>query len=82
MMNAGFEKVKQLEGGVLGYFEQTDGSYWKGDCFVFDRRVALDPALEETTTQVCWACREPLTEEEMESEQYVIAKSCPYCIES
>jgi UPF0176 protein len=35
MMKAGFENVKQLEGGVLGYFEETDGSYWKGDCFVF-----------------------------------------------
>ena len=41
----------------------------------------LDPALEETTTQMCWACREPLTEEEMESEQYEIANYCPYCIE-
>ena len=49
------------------------GEHWNGDCFVFDRRVALDPALEGTTTQVCWACGEPLTEEEMESEQYVLA---------
>ena len=24
MMNAGFENVKQLEGGILGYFEETD----------------------------------------------------------
>jgi predicted sulfurtransferase len=29
MMNAGFENVKQLKGGILGYFEETDGSYWK-----------------------------------------------------
>ncbi|MFL2965425.1 MAG: rhodanese-related sulfurtransferase [Candidatus Thalassarchaeaceae archaeon] len=82
MMNQGYSDVRQLKGGILGYFEEVGGEYWNGDCFVFDRRVALDPALEETTTQVCWACREPLTEEEMESEQYVIAKSCPYCIES
>ena len=81
MMQQGWSDVRQLEGGILGYFEQVGGDHWKGDCFVFDRRVALDPALEETTTQMCWACREPLTEEEMESEQYVITKYCPYCIE-
>tara|TARA_B100001540_G_C15764843_1_gene623478 strand:- start:1052 stop:1633 length:582 start_codon:yes stop_codon:yes gene_type:complete len=81
MMQQGWSDVRQLEGGILGYFEEVGGEHWNGDCFVFDRRVALDPALEETTTQMCWACREPLTEEEMESEQYEIANYCPYCIE-
>ena len=81
MMQQGWSDVRQLDGGILGYFEEVGGEHWNGDCFVFDRRVALDPALEETTTQMCWACREPLTEEEMESEQYVLTKSCPYCIE-
>ena len=81
MMQQGWSDVRQLDGGILGYFEEVGGDHWNGDCFVFDRRVALDPALEETTTQMCWACREPLTEEEMESEQYVLTKSCPYCIE-
>ena len=81
MMQQGWSDVRQLEGGILGYFEEVGGEHWNGDCFVFDRRVALDPALEETTTQMCWACREPLTEEEMENDQYEIAKYCPYCIE-
>ncbi|MAZ61745.1 MAG: sulfurtransferase [Euryarchaeota archaeon] len=81
MMQQGWSDVRQLEGGILGYFEEVGGEHWNGDCFVFDRRVAVDPALEETTTQMCWACREPLTEEEMQSEQYEIARSCPYCIE-
>ena len=80
MMQQGWSDVRQLEGGILGYFEEVGGEHWNGDCFVFDRRVAVDPALEETTTEMCWACREPLTEEEMRSEQYVITKSCPYCV--
>ena len=80
MMQQGWSDVRQLEGGILGYFEEVGGDHWNGDCFVFDRRVAVDPALEETTTQMCWACREPLTEEEMQSEQFVVTKSCPYCI--
>tara|TARA_X000000368_G_scaffold120983_2_gene94863 strand:+ start:1306 stop:2127 length:822 start_codon:yes stop_codon:yes gene_type:complete len=80
MMQQGWSDVRQLQGGVLGYFEEVGGDHWNGDCFVFDRRVAVDPALEETTTEMCWACREPLTEEEMQSQQYVVTKSCPYCI--
>ena len=38
MMDAGFSNVKQLKGGILGYFEEVGGDYWQGDCFVFDRR--------------------------------------------
>ena len=79
MLNAGFSNVKQLKGGVLGYFEECGGSHWNGDCFVFDRRVALNPQLGETDHQMCFACREPLTEEELTSEDYVIGQSCPYC---
>jgi predicted sulfurtransferase len=41
MMDAGFSNVKQLKGGILGYFEEVGGEYWDGDCFVFDHRVAL-----------------------------------------
>lgn len=35
----------QLEGGILGWFEAQGGAHWNGDCFVFDGREALDPAL-------------------------------------
>lgn len=80
MMEAGFTNVKQLKGGVLGYFEQVGGNHWNGDCFVFDQRVAVNPSLEETDIVVCFACREPLSPEEQASNDYVIGDSCPYCI--
>jgi UPF0176 protein len=35
-----------LEGGILKYFEETDGSHYQGGCFVFDDRRAVDTALE------------------------------------
>ncbi|MET0734471.1 MAG: sulfurtransferase [Microbacterium sp.] len=35
----------QLEGGILGYFEEVGGEHWTGDCFVFDEREALGPDL-------------------------------------
>ncbi|SAI26267.1 rhodanese superfamily protein [Bordetella ansorpii] len=45
MAEAGVPHVLQLEGGILKYFEETGGVGFKGHCFVFDERVALDPAL-------------------------------------
>ena len=81
MMDAGFSNVKQLKGGILGYFEEVGGDYWQGDCFVFDRRVALSPKLEETDVVQCYACREPLLVEEQTTGDYVIAQSCPYCVD-
>ena len=41
----GMDNVLQLDGGILGYFEQVGGFGYDGHCFVFDGRVALDPAL-------------------------------------
>jgi UPF0176 protein len=45
MREAGLEHVWQLDGGILKYFEETGGAHFRGDCFVFDEREALDPAL-------------------------------------
>ena len=45
MRDIGMSDVYQLEGGILKYLEQTDGTHWHGDCFVFDGRVAVDNAL-------------------------------------
>lgn len=44
-----FDNVFQLDGGILRYFEDVGGAHWQGECFVFDRRVALDPQLQTTT---------------------------------
>ena len=81
MIEAGFTNVKQLKGGVLGYFEEVGGEHWDGDCFVFDQRVAVNPSLDETDVVVCFACREPLSTEEQTSPDYVVGVSCPYCID-
>jgi len=41
MREEGVENVYQLEGGILKYFEQTDGAHYQGGCFVFDERRVL-----------------------------------------
>ncbi len=45
MRQDGMDNVLQLDGGILGYFEQVGGLGYEGRCFVFDERVALDPQL-------------------------------------
>jgi UPF0176 protein len=42
----GMHNLLQLDGGILGYFEQVGGAGYEGQCFVFDERVALDPKLQ------------------------------------
>jgi UPF0176 protein len=52
MRSLGLE-VFQLEGGILNYLQQPpaeEGDRWQGECFVFDRRIALDARLRETGT--------------------------------
>lgn len=45
MHEAGLDHVYQLEGGILQYFEETDGAHYQGHCFVFDERRTLDADL-------------------------------------
>ena len=45
MREAGYGDVLQLDGGILGYFEQVGGFGYRDRCFVFDERIALDPQL-------------------------------------
>lgn len=45
MRGEGIGNALQLDGGILGYFEAVGGVGYEGGCFVFDERIALDPAL-------------------------------------
>lgn len=79
MEREGFKNIYQLEGGILKYFEECGSAHYDGECFVFDHRVGVDPALSETSSAVCYVCQEPLTEEDQASPKYVQGKSCPAC---
>jgi len=80
MQQVGYGNVYQLEGGILKYFEEVGGAHYTGDCFVFDRRTALNPKLEPTPTVQCYACRAVVTPREQLSPSYVYGVSCPHCI--
>lgn len=49
LLSQGFEEVYHLKGGILKYLEDIpqDQSLWRGECFVFDQRVALGHGLTE-----------------------------------
>jgi UPF0176 protein len=82
-LTEGLDEVYHLKGGILKYLERINeaDSLWEGDCFVFDRRVAVRHGLEESDYTTCHACREPLSPEDVTSPLYVAGESCPYCHE-
>lgn len=82
MEREGFEKIYQLDGGILKYFEEVGGAHYEGECFVFDQRVGVDPALHETDSTQCYRCQSPLTAEDQRDSRYVAFVSCPYCFKS
>ncbi|MGA1317458.1 MAG: rhodanese-like domain-containing protein [Rubrivivax sp.] len=47
-------QVRQLDGGILNHFARLPDAQrdWEGECFVFDKRVAVDTALQETDTTI------------------------------
>jgi UPF0176 protein len=55
----GFENVYHLKGGILKYLEEIPPSQskWRGECYVFDDRIALDHNLLPTrTARICRSC--------------------------
>jgi UPF0176 protein len=82
MQALGFDEVYQLHGGILNYLENVtdDENQWQGECFVFDKRVAVDRDLAEGGYVQCHACRRPLSSEELASADYREGISCPRCI--
>lgn len=78
----GFKHIYQLDGGILKYFEECGGDHYQGECFVFDQRVGVDPALQETDSAMCFVCQAPLKAEDQEDHRYTESVSCPHCFKS
>jgi UPF0176 protein len=81
MLEQGFEEVYHLQGGILKYLETVPEaeSLWQGECFVFDQRVAVKHGLEVGEFDQCYACRMPLSPEELKSPKYTPGISCQHC---
>jgi UPF0176 protein len=84
LIEKGFDKVYQLEGGVINYGMEEGSKHWLGKLFVFDDRMSI-PVSEEQSPVVgkCYTCGNP-------SEAYYncanmdcnhLFLSCPVCLE-
>lgn len=84
MLSQGFSEVYHLKGGILKYIETIppEQSLWKGDCFVFDGRVALSSGLALSNYEMCYGCRTPLSQEDRESVLYERGVACPHCYDT
>lgn len=66
----GYPNVYQLEGGIINYIDQHPNDQFKGECFVFDRRVALDQSLKPSGRySLCPHCGQPA----------YLSKECKHC---
>jgi RluA family pseudouridine synthase len=75
----GLSDVYQLDGGILKYFEECGGDHFRGECFVFDKRVGVSADLEESGHGFCHACQSVLAPEELDDPRMVDGVSCPRC---
>jgi UPF0176 protein len=83
LQQQGFAGVHHLEGGILRYLEERPeaGSSWRGECFVFDQRVALNHRLEPGEHSLCHACGLPLSPADCQEASYEPGVSCRHCID-
>ena len=81
LQKKGFNKIYQLKGGILNYLNKIEKnkSMWKGECFVFDKRVSVKHKLKPGKYIICSACRNPVSPKEKKSKKYVEDISCPNC---
>ena len=77
----GVPNVFHLKGGILKYLEEVpaEQSAWRGECFVFDERVAVGHGLAPGSHGLCRACRMPVSEADRASPLYEEGVSCPRC---
>lgn len=83
LLQHGFEGVHHLQGGILRYLEEVPEarSRWRGECFVFDQRVAVNHRLQPGSHRLCHACGLPLAPADRELESYVEGVSCRHCLD-
>lgn len=78
----GFDSVYSLEGGILRYLEEVDEdqSLWKGECFVFDQRVAVVHGMQRGTAEFCRGCRYPLLDADRQDPLFQAGICCARCV--
>ncbi|XP_027329386.1 rhodanese-like domain-containing protein 7 [Abrus precatorius] len=81
LLSKGFKEVYHLEGGILKYLEEVPEteSLWEGECFVFDKRVSVEHGLVQGNFKLCYGCKQPVSDADMEAPEFEYGVSCPHC---
>lgn len=84
LLNQGFQEVYHLQGGILKYLEEMPEteSLWRGECFVFDERVAVGHGLQPGSHVLCYACGQPVSERDRAHPHYQPGLCCPHCYDT
>ena len=84
LKSEGIDDVYHLQGGVLRYLETVPEpeSLWRGECFVFDERVAVGHGLAQGEHSLCRGGRMPVSPEGRRSAHYVAGVCCERCHDS
>ena len=83
LQQQGFGEVHHLRGGILRYLEEVpeQNSRWRGECFVFDQRVALNHQLVRGDYCLCHACGLPVSSEQQTLPSYIKGVQCLHCVD-
>lgn len=78
MRSQGFNEVYHLEGGILKYLEviPKDESLWKGECFIFDERIALEHGVTPSDYAQCKSCGYPVRRSQTQRDGAEICAKC------
>jgi len=78
----GYKNVYHLQGGILQYLDDIpeEENLFEGECFVFDKRVALDHKLEKGSYSICHACGMPVSIQDQKRTEYREGIQCHFCI--
>lgn len=84
MRSEGFEEVYHLKGGILKYLEEVpaEKSKWHGECYVFDRRVAVGQGLTTGRYTMCFCCGYAVSDADKTHPHYEEGVSCAHCFAS
>ena len=77
----GYKNIFHLQGGILKYLEDIsrEESLFEGECFVFDKRVALDHDLKKGSYSICHACGMPISIDDQKKKEYIEGIQCHFC---